>query len=61
MQIQRKLTKQQARLNMQHPDLENGQWRAYNDGDLSSDQSFVSAQFHSFEDGTKDMFYERDS
>ena len=55
--------KQQARLNMhmQHPDLENGQWRACNYDDLSSDNSFVSAKYHSYEDGTRDMFYERDS
>ena len=56
--------KQMARLNMhmEHPDLEQGQWRACNNiDDRSSDASFVSAKFHSFEDGRQDMFYEIDN
>jgi len=42
--------------------LENGRWQAGdNFSDRSSDASFVSAKFHSFEDGARDMFYEETS
>lgn len=45
-----------------HLDLEGGHWQ--NGGqysDRSSDQSFVSAKYNSFEDGQRDMFYDAGS
>ena len=45
-----------------HLDLEGGTWQnGGNYSDRSSEASFVSAKYNSFEDGTRDMFYEMGS
>ena len=41
-----------------HVDLDNGHWQFGAESERSSDASFVSAKFHSFEDGGRDMFYD---
>ena len=42
-----------------HLDLEGGHWEnAGQNSDRSSEASFVSAKYNSFEDGTRDMFYD---
>ena len=61
IQMNKRLTQQQARINMgaaHHLDLENGHWQACDFSDKSSDASFQSAKFHSFMDGQQDIFYD---
>ena len=63
--MQKKLYHKQVRINRglnDHLDLENGHWQTRcHFSDRSSEASFVSAKYNSFEDGDKDIFYDAGS